>query len=165
MYESAAGGKLCRHDGSIHANFRLFVTANTERPGSNQLSAALLNRMIRLWLPAIDSQREDVLAILNQKFAEAGVYGGDELSLLCFEFHVAIKTQQAGESLSIVDGVVLTFRSLIRAVETAIAGLSFLTFSLAHLLTPSVSLFLFSSFSCFLFLLFSLCFACHGLYA
>ncbi|GBG29381.1 Dynein heavy chain, cytoplasmic [Hondaea fermentalgiana] len=39
----------------IHSEFRIFCTANAERINSFKLSSAFLNRVIRLWLPAIDA--------------------------------------------------------------------------------------------------------------
>lgn len=50
-----AGKELKQSDGSIHPDFRIFATANMHRAHSHKLSSALLNRVIRLWLPALDS--------------------------------------------------------------------------------------------------------------
>ena len=38
----------------MHHDFRLFSTANTQRIFSNKLSGALLNRVIRIYLPPLD---------------------------------------------------------------------------------------------------------------
>lgn len=45
---------MTRSDG-IHQDFRIFATANMHRAHSHRLSSALLNRVIRIWLPALDS--------------------------------------------------------------------------------------------------------------
>ncbi|KAK9820719.1 hypothetical protein WJX74_002690 [Apatococcus lobatus] len=55
LYEHGTGHELKRSDGTIHEDFRIFATANMHRVHSHKLSAALLNRVIRIWLPALDS--------------------------------------------------------------------------------------------------------------
>jgi hypothetical protein len=115
LYEdSSAGGKLSRHNDTIHRTFRLFATANIHRAGSNQLSAALLNRMIRIWLPPMDSQPDDVKELLAHKLALVNVSGAVELSTIAARFH-----SKAIES-SRHDGDGFTFRTLSRALDIAI---------------------------------------------
>ena len=40
----------------IDDEFRIFTTANMGRINSNKLSAAFLNRVIRVWLPPLDGE-------------------------------------------------------------------------------------------------------------
>ena len=62
-------------DGGIEADFRLFATVNSSRDGQNMLSSALLNRVISLWLPALDAD-----ALVNSRHAHfRGVWTGTEL--------------------------------------------------------------------------------------
>lgn len=49
-----AGVEMTRKNGWIHDNFRIFATSNSHRLHSNKLSAAFLNRVLRVWLPATD---------------------------------------------------------------------------------------------------------------
>ena len=55
LIEDSEGRVLTQEDG-IHAEFRFFATANVYRKNSNKLSSAFLNRMIRIWLPKMDSE-------------------------------------------------------------------------------------------------------------
>ena len=54
LYEYSDGVQLTLENGGIDPRFRLFSTANMQRVNSNKLSSAFLNRVIRIWLPAID---------------------------------------------------------------------------------------------------------------
>jgi len=49
-------GKVLKQGDGIHSDFRFFATANVYRKNSNKLSSAFLNRMIRIWLPKMDSE-------------------------------------------------------------------------------------------------------------
>lgn len=49
-------GKVLKQGEGIHSEFRFFATANVYRKNSNKLSSAFLNRMIRIWLPKMDSE-------------------------------------------------------------------------------------------------------------
>ena len=51
-----SGGKVLQQGDGIHPEFRFFATANVYRKNSNKLSSAFLNRMIRIWLPKMDSE-------------------------------------------------------------------------------------------------------------
>jgi hypothetical protein len=73
----------------IHENFRLFCTANTGRIHSQKLSTALMNRCVRLALPAIDWEVES-LVVTNWAAHEIhqlcrhglnGVVGGEEFAV------------------------------------------------------------------------------------
>jgi hypothetical protein len=84
-----------RRDGSarvtaIHENFRLFCTANVARIHSQKLSTALMNRCVRLALPAIDWRLEsqvfteewrehELYALCKHKLG--GLIGGEEFAV------------------------------------------------------------------------------------
>ncbi|CAM9111349.1 unnamed protein product, partial [Ectocarpus sp. 13 AM-2016] len=55
LIERGSGEELTRDNGGVHPELRIFATANTRRIGSNKMSSALLNRLLRLWLPPLDS--------------------------------------------------------------------------------------------------------------
>ncbi|CAM9430054.1 unnamed protein product, partial [Ectocarpus sp. 6 AP-2014] len=55
LIERGSGEELTRNNGGVHPELRIFATANTRRIRSNKMSSALLNRLLRLWLPPLDS--------------------------------------------------------------------------------------------------------------
>ena len=72
LFESP-GNETLSSDGGIEPEFRLFATVNSSRDGQDKLSSALLNRVISLWLPALDAD-----ALVNFRRARK-VWTGTEL--------------------------------------------------------------------------------------
>lgn len=110
--------------GMIHEDFRLFATANMVRVGSNKLSGAFLNRMLRIWLPAIDHGLEatadvrthDTWPILTSMLQ--GVHGGYECAALCLEVHKTLAKDVSEGKIVMISGVPITFRHLLHAMKT-----------------------------------------------
>jgi midasin len=53
IYEYHDGEELIREKNTIHQDFRIFCTSNSQRELANKLSSAFINRVIRIWLPKI----------------------------------------------------------------------------------------------------------------
>lgn len=80
LYEGENAKVLTIENGGINKQFRLFATADIQRPNTNRLSSAFLNRVIRIWLPALD---EDLLfsasnALFIEHSLNATVRNNDE---------------------------------------------------------------------------------------
>jgi len=114
---------------AIHPDFRIFATANTRRVHSNKLSAAFLNRMIRIWLPELDCRGVQLNVdstgdarttdLLDLVLAQCiGVSGGREIANLAVEFHLAVKDKEAKKGLTLMAGYSFSFRSLQFACRT-----------------------------------------------
>ena len=117
----AAGEELTRSNGKFHPNFRIFATVNMQRLHSNRLSAAFLNRVIRIWVPPIDARsselraagslsdplinatskqkdvqdvirNQDVFPIVLDYFTD--MPGGTELACLVLQFHFTVQVSK-----------------------------------------------------------------------
>ena len=115
--ERGAGQTLTLADGSIHASFRLFLTANVLRQSSNKLSGALLNRTIRIWLQPIDTV-SDALQLVEHGLG--GVSGGAVLSRLVLDFHLAAQSLVRAGDIKLMDSMAFTWRSVERVVGTVL---------------------------------------------
>jgi midasin (ATPase involved in ribosome maturation) len=83
-FRDTKGGEGLGEGECIHADFRIFATANTKRVHSNKMSGAFLNRMVRIWLPDVDSNPQ-LLEIVQQSLA--GIHGGREVADVAIKFH------------------------------------------------------------------------------
>ena len=118
----------------ISPDFRLFATANMQRVHCNKLSRAFLNRMIRIWLPALDadlpeSRFEGVGVCSHDTFPIvasmlAGVHGGNELCSIALAFHRAVQLGLQSGKLMLMEGFSLSFRTLRNACRSAVALIS-----------------------------------------
>jgi MoxR-like ATPase len=117
LYECGNGKEYSDAEGTIHDDFRVFATANTKRAHSNKLSAAFLNRMVRLWLPEVDTN-PDLVDIVTMQCA--GMHGGRELARVAVEFHKEMLELERRKEIGPVCGYSFTFRSLVYAIRTAL---------------------------------------------
>ncbi len=115
LYECGEGKEYSDAANTIHTDFRVFATANTKRAHSNKLSAAFLNRMVRIWLPDVDTSPH-LYDIVLRDFA--GVYGGRELAKVAVSFHHAVTEMELKKELTFISGYSITFRSLKYACRT-----------------------------------------------
>jgi MoxR-like ATPase/uncharacterized protein YegL len=130
LYEKAQDDILS--GATIHKGFRIFCTANVERINSNKISAAMLNRCIRFWVPALDEiilkGSDGALSALNSDTEIVrlplyqivlnqleGVSGAREIALFCLMFHRKLKQQILSHEVSLLSGYQLTARSVIRS--------------------------------------------------
>jgi MoxR-like ATPase len=117
LYEHAEGKVLTRKRG-IHPDFRLFATANIYRKNSNKLSSAFLNRMVRIWLPQIDSELVHSKSVADTDLMEftkmklAGISGGHELSTVLLRFHQILQHNHTRDTIGFVTGFTLSFRCI-----------------------------------------------------
>ncbi len=131
LYEHADGDVLT-YDNGIHQDFRFFATANIYRKNSSKLSSAFLNRMVRIWLPRMDSELSsttasglpnvastDLMQLVRMKFG--GISGGHELALVLLRFHQALQnTKATQDKLQFVTGFTLSFRCLQQTMRTVL---------------------------------------------
>ena len=123
LYEHAEGKVLTREDG-IHPEFRLFATANIYRKNSNKLSSAFLNRMVRIWLPQIDSELVQSESVIDTDLMEltkmklGGVSAGLELSTVLLRFHKILQNKHTRDTIVFVTGFTLSFRCLQQTLQT-----------------------------------------------
>jgi MoxR-like ATPase len=126
LYECAEGAKLDRLHG-IHPSWRLFATSNTHRVGSSKLSGAMLNRMLRIWLPGLDAtlpavknvEEHDLFDVVSGMFD--GVHGGKELATLTLQFHkVAVDMARNTLEIAPMTGFPFTFRTIQHSVSMAV---------------------------------------------
>jgi MoxR-like ATPase len=129
LYESGTEEVLERGKG-LHNDSRIFLTADGSRQGANALSAAVLNRVIVIYLPAIDDvlhsspcestsgKKEDwsdlkslLLPIVN------GVMGGEALVETIMKTHGAVALLHSTKRISCFSGYNVTFRTLRNSVQ------------------------------------------------
>ncbi|KAL3933399.1 MAG: hypothetical protein SGPRY_000294, partial [Prymnesium sp.] len=131
-------------DLAIHPNFRIFTTANMKRAGSHKLSAAFLNRVIRIWLPAMDG---DVVAKASIRTPEGDLGKLEDENLLKTEafqivrarleseprfrahangyaslivlFHAQAKLNVIHKRMALAAGVDLSFRFMLNVLRAA----------------------------------------------
>ena len=124
LYENSHGQILTQNDG-IHANFRLFTTANLNRIYSNKLSSAFLNRVIRVWLPPIDDCQptadadltsSDLYELLATQLAT--IPAGKQLAHLLVLIHVNVKQYVKDGHLNYPSDFIITYRLLEQCVQT-----------------------------------------------
>ena len=118
-----SGGDMLSIGNGIHENFRIFVTANGQRPNSYKLSAAFLNRVIRIWLEAMDSNiskktciKHDSFGIINSLLPD--IAGKSKLTSLLLSLHGQMSEMIAEKAIGMVGNMNLTFRSAIRTVTS-----------------------------------------------
>ena len=122
LYEHAEGEQLSRKDG-IHPDTRLFATADLGRINTHKLSNPLLNRMIKIWLPEIDSwisdatfeslEEHEVVEILSEKFASHA--GGNMAARLLSFVHARVKGFTKNCEITISKDSGISFRTLLEA--------------------------------------------------
>lgn len=124
-YEHAAGEELSAAKGTIHPDFRVFATSCPSRAGTHRLSDALLNRVIRCYLPPLDSQPTPALMLSElAHLAEAelgGVSAGGELAALMARFHIRVRELAREGHVALLHGPELHVRALKHAAR-AVAG-------------------------------------------
>jgi hypothetical protein len=106
------------------------------RVNSNKLSSAFLNRVIRVWLPALDAEllTEDVRQLHPKDVENTGAFyiiseclsavaafrsGRRRLTLMLLTFHAQIKRQLQLRALTLAAGVELTFRFMLNTYRAA----------------------------------------------
>ena len=123
LYENANGQILTQQNGGIHPNFRLFTTANLNRIYTNKLSSAFLNRVIRLWLPSMDSD----LCITNIKTSDlyeltcanlSNVPAGNQLAQLILMTHAKVKENLFNGKIQYPSDFDITYRTIEQCVHT-----------------------------------------------
>jgi midasin (ATPase involved in ribosome maturation) len=113
----------------IDPGFRIFTTANMQRANSNHLSAAFLNRVIRIWLPPLDSrllgrarelrqqdlQETEAFAIISTKLSELKVFSAGKwrLTMVLLSFHAHIKYKVLVKEITMAAAAQLTFRFML----------------------------------------------------
>lgn len=135
LYEKSQGEEL--KGDLIHSNFRIFCTANVGRVQSNKISAAMLNRCIRIWLPPLDEgidaamdesdeirllQSHSLFQLLRHRLS--GISGSTEIAVLCLMFHRRVRSMINSKHLNLMAGFQLTSRTLLRAVDSLVYRLS-----------------------------------------
>ncbi|CAF3117103.1 unnamed protein product [Rotaria sp. Silwood2] len=126
LYENSGGQILTQEpDGGIHPNFRLFATANLNRVHSNKLSSAFLNRVIRIWLPAMDDDLNlaDDLTLTSDLYQLlcahlATIPAGMQLAELLLITHAKVKQQVKDGLLVYPTDFAVTYRQLDQCVRT-----------------------------------------------
>ncbi|CAF1360682.1 unnamed protein product [Adineta steineri] len=123
LYENSNGQILTQKNGGIHPNFRLFTTANLNRIYTNKLSSAFLNRVIRLWLPSMDSD----LHITNIKTSDlyelvcsnlSHIPAGNQLTQLILMTHVKVKQNLINSKIQYPSDFDITYRIIEQCVNT-----------------------------------------------
>jgi hypothetical protein len=139
LYEHSRGEVLCHAAGTMHTAFRVFATADPQRVSGHKMSAALLNRVMRICLLPLDSglttttaEQHDMVDIITHQFG--GVSGGRELAMLCVRFHAAVAQQVAAGQVHLVGGSnKVAARSLLYAAQGAC------NYMAAHPVSPAVA--------------------------
>ena len=118
-----SGGDMLSIGSGIHENFRIFVTANGQRPNSYKLSAAFLNRVIRIWLESMDANitkktctQHDSFGIINSLLPD--IAGKSKLTSLLLSLHGQMSEMITEKAIGMVGNMSLTFRSAIRTVTS-----------------------------------------------
>lgn len=129
LIEMGSGEELTRDNGGVHPELRIFTTANTRRIGSNKMSSALLNRLLRLWLPPLD----DGLVNIGSRVEELEAHdlfvivldmlpnfpGKVKIAHLLLRFHAVAKEMADRKLLTLVGDAQITFRTCIRTISCA----------------------------------------------
>jgi hypothetical protein len=139
LYEHSRGEVLCHAAGTMHPSFRVFATSDPGRISGHKMSAALLNRVMRICLLPLDSglttdnaDSHDAVGIVTHMFA--GVSGGADLAALCVRFHAAVAQRVASGQLQLVGGATqVAARSLLHAAQGACHYLA------GHPMSPAVA--------------------------
>ncbi len=133
LIEMGSGEELTRDNGGIHPDLRIFATANTRRIGSNKMSSALLNRLLRLWLPPLDDGLADVGSEAKDLEAHDLFFvvldmlpnfpGKVKVAHLLLRFHAIVKGMVDTEPLTLVGDAQITFRTCMRTISCAITAM------------------------------------------
>jgi hypothetical protein len=140
LTEVANGDELTADNGGIHSEFKVFATANMRRVHTNKLSTALLNRVLRVWLPpldaelleaiaAVDASSADVVKARTQAIEKANTFalvcnllpdvvGKCKLAHVLLWFHIYMQQRIADKAITLAGGAVLTFRHLERTISS-----------------------------------------------
>ena len=104
----------------IHEDFRLFATTDMARGGVQRLSSAALSRLLRIWLPPIDSglrehdadhvEHHDLFDIVCHLLA--GIDATRELAMIALGFHRHVLTAVADGKATLMPGFSVSFRTL-----------------------------------------------------
>lgn len=133
LIEMGSGEELTRDNGGVHPELRIFTTANTRRVGSNKLSSALLNRLLRLWLPSLDDglvdvgqraedlEDHDLFVIVFDMLPN--FTGKVNIAHLLLRFHAVAKDMADRKLLTLVGNAQITFRTCIRTISCAITAM------------------------------------------
>ena len=113
----------------IDPGFRIFTTANMQRANSNNLSAAFLNRVIRIWLPPLDSQllgraidlrqqdieQTEAFAIISTKLSELKAFSAGKwrLTMILLTLHAHLKYKVLVKEATMAASAQLTFRFML----------------------------------------------------
>eukprot|EP00953_Heterococcus_sp_UTEX-ZZ885_P016881 9474-Heterococcus_DN1.PRE.2 len=146
LTEVANGDELTVDNGGIHSEFRVFATANMRRVHTNKLSTALLNRVLRVWLPPLDAELLEAIAAVDASSADVvnartqaiektntfalvcnllpDVVGKCKLAHLLLRFHIYMQQKIADKAITLAGGAVLTFRHLKRTINSIHARLT-----------------------------------------
>eukprot|EP00961_Rhodomonas_salina_P136391 1835103-Rhodomonas_salina.1 len=131
LYEHSDGEVLSFQNKKIHPDFGIFATSNICRKQASKLSAAVLNRMIRIWLPRMDAELEpasrdwteapdvratDLFQLLKYKMG--GVLAGEELVTVLLRFHQTLVQMQSVKRIDFVSGFSLSFRNIQQTIES-----------------------------------------------
>ncbi|CAF1361581.1 unnamed protein product [Adineta steineri] len=123
LYENSNGQILTQLSGGIHPNFRLFTTANLNRIYTNKLSSAFLNRVIRLWLPSMDSdlhianiQRSDLYELVCSNLSN--IPAGNQLTQLILMTHAKVKQNLINGKIQYPSDFDITYRIIEQCVNT-----------------------------------------------
>eukprot|EP00936_MAST-01D_sp_MAST-1D-sp1_P000599 g599.t1 len=132
LYEHADGDEMTRDNGKIHTDWRIFATANLRRPGSNKLSSALLNRMLRISLPELDIEpsTDPLNSFDEDKYQVAQIcdgllkqtVGGNQLSAITVKMHNFCKqSANTTDASNIVmpEGFPFTLRTALHTIHAA----------------------------------------------
>ena len=120
MFEQSSGGLLVRGNG-IDPEARIFATANLEREHSNNLSAAVLNRVLRIRLRAVDDGIESKVAQTHAVYAIASklMHGDNRMALVVAQFHGELKKHIKCGDVSLPRGSQMSFRNVQYACTAA----------------------------------------------
>ena len=124
IYEYHDGEELSREKKTIHKDFRIFCTSNSQRESSNKLSSAFLNRVIRIWLPKIDDDVviEDIknheIYELTKKLFNRLNFNNSKLSLILTQFHASFKMLIKAKKITLGEDSNLTFRKIIKTINS-----------------------------------------------
>lgn len=130
LIEMGSGEELTRGNSGVHPELRIFATANTRRVGSNKMSSALLNRLLRLWLPPLDDALEvgsgaerleahDLFAIVFEMLPNFP--GKVKIAHLLLRFHAFAKDMVDRQKITLVGDSQITFRTCVRTIACATA--------------------------------------------
>ncbi len=144
LYEHSDGKVLTRASG-IHPETRIFAAADRKRINTYKMSNPLLNRMIKIWLPEIDSKqqggleflssltlfivgdvsemktnelkRHEIVDIVSEQLGSHA--GGDVAALLSALFHAQVRNNVRTSKLMVLKDTSITFRTLKQAISVA----------------------------------------------